>query len=1030
MKARVRSVHHSEYLSLRKIVSEGLSGYRFRVGTDGRYLIQFFYLFSVFAAVLPKQMTFRTWFSSLDLSTLHVFIHNSEGGADKFYSVYDSQARSLAELYFHGSGSDVVKKENLPDNAGSIDVLNLSRRLLGELTGKLLDGNTSIKLWKKANRSESLGLRWVSAYDHTASPGRFQCLEDELGSLFIAGKGNASRESLLAAIVLNSEGSLGLAIARSLYQQVCVYEIANSKARLEDIESVLIQSGAREVLIVAKGSNGHPGYNSMGTNSLLEALLLTIKRTSAAITFVRTDLEDQPAHVSAVCGEVAVKNVSNSFLLISDNNASLLAIAAASAILKYIDAAPGAFELTLGSLSEHLLYDTAVSRALGLLPSVKSASKNIFSGAYASQTADNSDEEFDSHAEILGPESKSDVENVFALLAMAHKTAMGRRMIRSWIQAPLCGMSGLQKIKERQRVINLLKDQHAVVRNRLREHLLNCPDIQAVAVRFVEKAVTRTDAAVGEKRKQPQSDIEDFTCRAKLTDLVIVYRAVLRLRSISNEIGELYPIDTSADNFVTRMRNCLQQFSRFQALVEEVVDEAAFIKNSNKSSDAHDDDHSKFLHSLRRASCQSQTIRVRASFTPDLALVEGKLKNIEIAMLGEAEMCDSLTRASEGTKKAPKGKSKATKTEKTVFIEYSNVHGVHFRVTKRNSERVLAAMRAACAISGGDEIRILSQQNAGILFVTPCLATLAAQYFSQLKVRTQLESNITRQALHVACTFQACIRRLSELLAEMDVLAALAHIAAMNEWSCPILDAGRQAVEIRGLRHCVVETQIGRSAYIPSDFVLSGESGNIKRLALLTGPNMGGKSTFIRALGIVAVLSQIGSFVPASVCKLPIFDRILCRVGACDSLSRGISTFKSEMLELQGILSLTTNRSLVIIDELGRGTSTHEGFGIASAAVEYLSQVSALTVFATHFHELTFLAEDKGPSLLNETKCAIANLHVDTLVKPSGVTMLYNVKPGPCLHSYGVHVAQHAQFPDVVVKDAEHLALRFEESAM
>ena len=190
---------------------------------------------------------------------------------------------------------------------------------------------------------------------------------------------------------------------------------------------------------------------------------------------------------------------------------------------------------------------------------------------------------------------------------------------------------------------------------------------------------------------------------------------------------------------------------------------------------------------------------------------------------------------------------------------------------------------------------------------------------------------------------------------------------------------------------------------------------------------MGGKSTFIRALGIIAVLAQIGSFVPASVCKLPVFDRILCRVGACDSTSRGISTFKAEMLELHGILNLTTNRSLVIIDELGRGTSTHEGFGIASAAVEYLSRVSAVTVFATHFHELTLLADGNGPPTSSETHGAVVNLHVDTLVNQLGVTMLYNVKPGPCLQSYGIHVAQLARFPEAVVRDAEHISLRFED---
>lgn len=204
--------------------------------------------------------------------------------------------------------------------------------------------------------------------------------------------------------------------------------------------------------------------------------------------------------------------------------------------------------------------------------------------------------------------------------------------------------------------------------------------------------------------------------------------------------------------------------------------------------------------------------------------------------------------------------------------------------------------------------------------------------------------------------------------------------------------------------------------YIPNDISLVfGESSFL----MVTGPNMGGKSTYIRALGAIVTLAQIGAHVPCTSARINIVHHILARVGAGDVQDRGISTFMAEMLEASSILKTATKRSLIIIDELGRGTSTFDGYGLATAISEYIIQkLGCMTVFATHFHKLTALEE----------RCAVAkNCHVTaTTAGKNGLTFMYEVRPGPCLESFGIQVAEMAHVPPVVVADAKRRAKHLE----
>jgi DNA mismatch repair protein MutS len=256
-------------------------------------------------------------------------------------------------------------------------------------------------------------------------------------------------------------------------------------------------------------------------------------------------------------------------------------------------------------------------------------------------------------------------------------------------------------------------------------------------------------------------------------------------------------------------------------------------------------------------------------------------------------------------------------------------------------------------------------------------------------------------------------------LAVVDVTAALADLAARLDWTRPRIDDSL-AFEVRGARHPVVEAALRQSgtAFIPNDCELSGtEAGKI---LLVTGPNMGGKSTYLRQNAVIAVLAQMGAFVPAKEAQIGVVDRLFSRVGAADDLARGRSTFMVEMVETAAILNQATDRSLVILDEIGRGTATFDGLSIAWAAIEHLHQANRCrALFATHFHELTVLAE-RLPRLSNAT-LKVTEWNGD-------VVFLHEVVPGAADRSYGLQVARLAGLPPAVINRAKTILAELERS--
>jgi DNA mismatch repair protein MutS len=251
-------------------------------------------------------------------------------------------------------------------------------------------------------------------------------------------------------------------------------------------------------------------------------------------------------------------------------------------------------------------------------------------------------------------------------------------------------------------------------------------------------------------------------------------------------------------------------------------------------------------------------------------------------------------------------------------------------------------------------------------------------------------------------------------LAYMDALLALAEVAARNSWVAPELEESDVLSIVDG-RHPVVEASLGGEAFIPNSCQLGGTA---PRLLLVTGPNMGGKSTYLRQIALIVLLAQIGSFVPAKAARIGLVDRIFTRVGAQDDLAGGASTFMVEMLETATILHQATRRSLVILDEVGRGTSTQDGLAIARAVLEDIHyRIGARTLFATHYLELTALADSLPDA---------ANIHVAALEAGDRVIFLYTVRPGPADRTYGIQVARLAGLPPWVADRAAALLSEME----
>ena len=339
---------------------------------------------------------------------------------------------------------------------------------------------------------------------------------------------------------------------------------------------------------------------------------------------------------------------------------------------------------------------------------------------------------------------------------------------------------------------------------------------------------------------------------------------------------------------------------------------------------------------------------------------------------------------------------------KNLKVGYTKVFGYYIEVSKGQVDQVKDEY-------GYERRQTLTNCER---FISPLLKEKEALVLNAEEKIVELEYNLFLEIKEEIKKEIFNLKAIAATLSELDAIISLAVVSEENNLVRPEL-LNERRVEIVDGRHPVVE-KVSKEEYVANDCMMNEDVNTI----LITGPNMSGKSTFMRQLAIIIIMAQMGSFVPAKVCKLPIFDKIFTRIGASDDLVSGESTFMVEMKEAKKAICNATSDSLILFDELGRGTATYDGMSLAQAILEYVNNnIGCKTLFSTHYHELTSLAEkNKG----------ICNVHVEAIEKDGNVTFLHKVKPGAVDRSYGIHVAKLAGMPKELLGRAQEILNLYE----
>jgi DNA mismatch repair protein MutS len=337
-------------------------------------------------------------------------------------------------------------------------------------------------------------------------------------------------------------------------------------------------------------------------------------------------------------------------------------------------------------------------------------------------------------------------------------------------------------------------------------------------------------------------------------------------------------------------------------------------------------------------------------------------------------------------------------------VRFNNVFGFYIEISKANMQLAPASYERKQTLANAER------------FTTPELKELEAKVLSAEDQILTLEREIFAEVRAFAAAEATRVKAAAAVVSELDVAATLAHVAAENRYRRPrFSDSGEMRIDAG--RHPVIEKLTEKDAirFVPNDLYLHSSS---EYIGVITGPNMGGKSTYLRQAALILILAQLGSFVPAEAALLPVVDRVFTRIGAADNLARGRSTFMVEMTEAAAILNTATPNSFIVLDEIGRGTSTYDGLALAWSVVEYIHEsIRAKTLFATHYHELTELAEQLS---------GVGNLHVAVKESNDQILFIRKVEPGPADRSYGIEVARLAGLPLQVIERARSVLLHHE----
>ena len=484
--------------------------------------------------------------------------------------------------------------------------------------------------------------------------------------------------------------------------------------------------------------------------------------------------------------------------------------------------------------------------------------------------------------------------------------------------------------------------------------------------------------------------------------LVAIGGKLKSIRDIERATGRLSQASGNARDLVA-LKTSLQEIPALKADLQKLLDRLAF-----GASRVNEQDEAESL---------AQQLQKNIYETPDLAeklaraLVDDPpltLKEGGIFREGFDPDLDALRQASREGKNwisQLQEREIAATGIKSLKVRYNSVFGYFIEVTKSNLANVPVHYERKQTTVGGER------------FVTPELKEMEAKILGADERARQIEYQLFQKLRDETLRELGPIQQTAEAIAVLDVICALAETARLFRDCRPTLNETLRLV-IKDGRHPVLDQTLVEEKFVPNDTSLDGED---LRLAIITGPNMAGKSTYIRQAALIVLMAQIGSFVPAESAEIGLVDRIFTRVGANDDLARGQSTFMVEMNETSNIVNNATERSLVILDEIGRGTSTFDGLSIAWSVAEFLhDKIKARTLFATHYHELTKLAEDRP---------GVCNFNVAVREWNEQIIFLRKIIPGGADKSYGIHVARLAGLPKEILDRAKDILAHLEDSS-
>ncbi|XP_068207962.1 DNA mismatch repair protein Msh2-like [Palaemon carinicauda] len=739
--------------------------------------------------------------------------------------------------------------------------------------------------------------------DYKASPGNLSQFEE----ILFGGNSELNVTTGVMAVKLSSEGGqriVGAGYVDAAGRVMTLSEFTDNDS-FSNLEALIVQLGPKECLI-AQGDLGPDGVKLKQVLSRSNMLLTERKKNEFSVKDADQDLNRLLRGVKDASSVAARPEFDR-----------VVALAALTVVIKYLELLGdesnfGQFRLSQYDLSQYVRIDSAAVRALHIEP-------------------------FGETHEMSGGSSKT--HTILGLLDKC-RTPLGHRLLAQWLRQPLIDIN---KIEERQDLVEALVSSVDLRHSLGEEHLKSIPDLHRLARKLTRKAAT-------------------------LQDCYRFYLCVQRLPNLCEAIAKYEgPHVTSlAAVFTTPLQELISDLTKFQEMIETTVD-------------------------MEQAKLGEYVIK------PDFDEKLGELRESMDQLEGDIQ--SQLRKAASDL---------GLEAGKSIKLESNAQLGYFFRVTLKE-EKVLRNNR---------NYRMIDTNKAGVRFRNGAMQDLNDQHMSCREEYASQQKSVVDEILSIAGGYVEVIQHFGQIIATLDCVFALATAAV----SAPIpyvrpklLPKGSGVIKLKGIRHPCLELQ-DEISYIPNDSILSQDGGLFH---IITGPNMGGKSTFLRSVGAAALMAQIGSFVACDEAEISILDSILARVGAGDCQLKGVSTFMAEMLETATILRSATKDSLIIIDELGRGTSTYDGFGLAWAISEYIAkEIGAFCLFATHFHELTSLEDEVD---------TVKNFHVSASTSHGALTLLYQVRPGPCDRSFGIHVAKLANFPDSVIEYAKRKAGELED---